>query len=371
MIPKKSSSKSQKIIFVVGMVALCISLAFGCSKNEEENKRIAKGYANDFQVVAKIGEHKITEAEFRSYLSGRPVFQSQVAKNELAKRLDALILEEVLYQEAIRQKLDQNPDIRSRIRQMLTQELIDEQVNDTEWHREITDEELQNYYDQHWYEFNRPEQVRLADIFLEVPTNATEDEQSEIRKKAEAILDKAFKARGARSGFGSLIRKHSDIPEKYSKGDTGFFDKEGKPIGIHQQLAEAAFRLERVGSMAENVIESSDGYHIIMLIGKRSAVHRPMELVRKDLIQRIRRESVVQARQKYIDSLRERARIQIDEQVMDSISNELFHSQSLEQNYKAEKANLSGSDSTNPVSTLKKIQSSKKVYPPALPYSKN
>ena len=36
--------------------------------------------------------------------------------------------------------------------------------------------------------------------------------------------------------------------------------------------------------MPEQVIETPEGYHVVMLIGKRSASHRPLETVRNELI---------------------------------------------------------------------------------------
>ena len=177
--------------------------------------------------------------------------------------------------------------------------------------------------------------MRLADIFLAVPSDATENVQAETRKSAEAVLAEALEARDSRSGLGSLIKKYSDTPQNYSKGDTGFFDIKGKPLGLDKRMVEAAFKLDRVGSMADQVIESPDGYHIIMLIGKRSAVHSPMEHIRNELKQRIRRETAAKARQIYISNLQEEAEIQIDTKILSGMLDQLSLTASTRQPYPA------------------------------------
>ena len=275
-------------------------------------------------VVAKVGNRAIKVEDFKYYLSQRPVSNRyQPTREDIQKRLEGLILEEVLYREALRLGLDKDPDVYGRIRQMLTQKLIDEQINQKEWKREVTQEELRAYYDQHLNEFNRPAQVRVADIFIAAPPDASKEERENLRQKAEKVLAEARVAKGQRMGFGSLVREYSDSPEHYRKGDTGFFDLEGQPVGIDKAVAEEAFRIEGVGNMAEHVIETPGGYHLIMLIGKRSAMERPLDSVQNELKQRMRHEAITKARQVYIDNLRDSTEIQIDENVISEMLAEM------------------------------------------------
>jgi parvulin-like peptidyl-prolyl isomerase len=206
---------------------------------------------------------------------------------------------------------------------MLIQKLLDEQMKRQVWNREIEEAEIHEYYRQHWEEFNRPEQVRVADIYIAVPADATEEHKVGLRRKAETALSEALGAREKRSGFATLIDKYSDSHERYRKGDTGFFDMEGKPVGIDGKLAEEAFKLERVGSISEQVIETPGGCHIIMLTGKRAAIQRPLDSVRNELIRRIQREAAAKARRGYIQRVKEKAQIQIGTEHMTAILEEL------------------------------------------------
>jgi peptidyl-prolyl cis-trans isomerase D len=98
---------------------------------------------------------------------------------------------------------------------------------------------------------------------------------------------------------------------------------EGKPSGIDKRLAQAAFNLERVGSLAEEVIETADGYHIIMLIGRRAAVERPLDEVRSELKQRIQREAAARTSRAYMESLKQKAEIHIEREQLAAMLEEL------------------------------------------------
>ncbi len=60
-----------------------------------------------------------------------------------------------------------------------------------------------------------------------------------------------------------------------------------------------------------------------MLTGKRSATHRPLDRIRKQLEQRIRREAVTKAREEYLKDLRRKADIDIDNKIVAEIVTEL------------------------------------------------
>jgi parvulin-like peptidyl-prolyl isomerase len=246
-----------------------------------------------------------------------------MAGDELQQRLDEIIQEEVLFQEALRLKLDRDPEVRRRYRTLLNQKLMDEQINRKEWTREVTEAELQSYYNQHAAEFNRPAQVRVADIFIGLPEGATAAQKTELQKKAEGVLAEALSLKEQRAGFGRLVRQYPTPHKLYGKGATGFFDVAGQPLGIDKQLAEAAFGLERVGSLVERTIATPEGFHIIMLVGKRPALNRPLEAVKNQITRRIQRDSVEAARSEFVSSLKDKADIKIDQQAVSSLQAEL------------------------------------------------
>ncbi len=320
----KHRINSASVAFLlVYLFLLSIFLIQGCSKKKGSDS-ISSQKTGDAAVVARVGEGGINLSELKADLTAKPLpHMSKISEEDLQKRLDELILEEVLYQEALRLKLDQDPVVKKKLRQILTRKLMDEKIQKEVWGREIGSDELQEYYDEYLNEFNRSEQIRLGDIYLALPANATDHQMAAVKQKAEEVLAKAQAAKGDRFGFGRLVREYSDKHDKYRKGDTGYFDTEGKPLGLDPRLAEAAFALEKIGDMADHVIETLAGYHIIMLVSKRSAVHRSLDEVKADLERRIRREDLTRVRMEFIEGLKKKAGIQIYKEAIAGLAGEM------------------------------------------------
>jgi peptidyl-prolyl cis-trans isomerase C len=323
MSPAKHPNTKVRIL-LFSITAFLLLAPWGCSKKEETKNNAVKSETPSSPTVAKVGQRVITVEELRGYLSTRPESLKLSATREtLEGLLEEMILEEVLYQEALRQKLDRKPEVRRTIRRMLIQKLLDDHLMQAVWSREIEEAEIRQYYEKHEAEFNRPEQVRAADIYIAVPGDASEQAREALREKAEAVLAKALRVREERAGFGILISEHSDTHPGYPKGDTGFFDMEGKPPGIDRRLAQAAFNLERVGSVAEEVIETAEGYHVIMLIGRRAAVERPLEEVRSEIKPRIQREAAARVRRDYMERLTQKGEIHTERDQLAAMVEEL------------------------------------------------
>jgi parvulin-like peptidyl-prolyl isomerase len=290
----------------------------GLAAEKSENSAIVS--AED--IIAQVDEERIDVGYLTSYLSTRPLrAYSQVIEETFEQSLKELITSEVLYRQALRIGLDKRPEIRHQIQRIFAQNLLEEKVNKSVREQEITDRELQAYYNEHIDEFRRPAQVRLADIFIADPA-AGSGQRKQKKEQAEKALAEVLAHKDERLGFGKRILKYSDTPKKYPKGNTGFFDIEGKPVGLDTILAREAFKLEKVGQVCEQVIEAADGYHIIMLAGRREALHIPIERVKEQLRQRMYRERIELAQNEYIEGLKKKCRIKINQDVFDEFVRE-------------------------------------------------
>ena len=292
----------------------------GCSKTPEEKPSNAAGKL----IIAQIDDQTIDAAVLQHYLGSRPVpMNAENAGELLKKKLEEMVEEELLYREALRLKLDQEPDTRQKIREILNSKLTTERIHKIVMQRKIELPELQAYYDAHQNEFNRPEEVRASDIFIAVPKDATDDQRKELKQKAETILTEALALTNRRAGFAQLIQKYSDLPETYSKGDTGFFSVEGKPGQIDPGIMTAAFALENIGDISNAVIEADDGYHILMQNGKRAAYNRPFDQAEKELKRRIINAEVQKRRDEFILELKAKANININEKAVAQIEEKI------------------------------------------------
>jgi peptidyl-prolyl cis-trans isomerase C len=280
-------------------------------------KRESYSAASPEDIIALVDDARIDITYLASYLSTRPLpVHSGITPDSVEQRLEELVTSEVLCKEAVRIGLDRRPEIRLQIQQILAQSLLEEKVNRPVREREITEQELRAYYNENKDEFQRPAQVRLADIFISVAPATSSDERTQKKAKAEEILSEVLASQDKRMGFGQLMLKYSDTPEKYPRGNTGFFDIEGKPIGLDPNLARQAFKLNNTSQICERIIKAADGYHIIMLTGRRDALSRPFERVKEQLRLRMYRERIEQAQAEYIESLKKKARIDINRGVL-------------------------------------------------------
>ena len=306
------------VVFSVAIICLCPDYASAAAEKSKNSATVSAG-----DIIAQVDDERIDIGYLTSYMFTRPLpAYSQVAAKNVEKRLEELVTSEVLCREALHIGLDKEPQIRHRIQQILAQNLLEEKVNKPVRERKITDQELQAYYNEHINEFQRPAQVRLADIFIAVSPAAASDKRKRKKEQAEKVLAEVLANQDQRLGFGKRILKYSDTPEKYPRGNTGFFDIQGKTIGLDPSLAREAFKLEKAGQVCDHIIKTADGYHIIMLTGRREPVNRPFEKVKEQLRRRIYRERISLAQNEYIESLKQKCRIKINQDVFDELVRE-------------------------------------------------
>jgi parvulin-like peptidyl-prolyl isomerase len=312
----------------VGNTAILLSLScvlffpLAAAKSAEKPGDTSASALKD-RVVAEVANEALSLSYLNGYLALRPqLSDAGTVTDVLESRLQELIVSEILYQEALRRQMHLEPNTRWRIQQMLAQRLLEEQVSRPVRERKISDQELRAYYDEQIHEFRRPAQVRVADIFIAVDPAADSGQRKQKKQKAEKVLAEVLARQDERLGFVRRMQQYSDAPGKYSKGNTGFFDIQGKPIGLDPNLAREAFKLKETGQVCEQVIEAADGYHIIMLAGKREPFNRPFDKVKEHLRQRMYRHRVELAQTEYIESLKQRCEVRINQDVFDELVKE-------------------------------------------------
>jgi peptidyl-prolyl cis-trans isomerase C len=305
------------------MIAGLSSFLLACGNGEPPPTGITL-IADPQASVATIGDGNLSVAEVRDYLLSRPVAQGQtLSEAVLNERLEEMVTAEVLFQEALRLKLDQQPELRRNLRLLLAQRLLAEKVDKPVLNREIPDEELKAYFEEHRGDYTKPVQFRLADIYIAVEKGISKTEKAQKLERAKDILEQAIVNKGERFGFSTLMKNHSDKHPAYAFGDTGFFGLEGEPTGIDTALTKAAFSLQRNGDIFPEVVTTSLGYHVIMRVGRRDEVEVKYTDLVDDLDQRIRREELALRRSTYVDEIREKADIEIETELITKLVSEL------------------------------------------------
>jgi foldase protein PrsA len=153
---------------------------------------------------------------------------------------------------------------------------------------ELTDADLQTYYDQNKASYETPEQVRASHILVET------------REEAEEILTKI---KGG-SDFAELAKEHSKDGSAAQGGDLNYFGK-GQMVPAFE---EAAFALE-VGGVSD-IVESQYGFHIIKLTDKKAPATATFEEKKEEIRETLFEQKVAERTQSYIEELRSAAKIQ-------------------------------------------------------------
>ena len=149
---------------------------------------------------------------------------------------------------------------------------------DLEVDTEPTDEALTKRYDEERQRFVKPEQREVSHILIDVPKNATPEQQKMALAKAEKI------AAGLGSeNFASMAREQSaDLGSKALGGDLGWLEK-----GVANAAFDSVLFSMQKGQISKPVL-SEEGYHILWLRDVRPGDVKPFEEVRAQLRQELK-----------------------------------------------------------------------------------
>jgi len=132
---------------------------------------------------------------------------------------------------------------------------------------QVSQQDLQAYYDQHRDEFRVPEQVNVRQILIKTPLPGPDGKvdqkgTDDARKKADDVL-RQLKA-GAK--FEDLAKKYSEDPSGKSGGSIGWIKRGGFPV---PEVDKAAFSLPKGGT--SDVINAGYAFVILLVEDKQDA----------------------------------------------------------------------------------------------------
>ncbi|HEY0161166.1 MAG TPA: peptidyl-prolyl cis-trans isomerase [Edaphobacter sp.] len=155
---------------------------------------------------------------------------------------------------------------------------------------QISDAEVQAYYNQHQAQYQVKEQVRVRHILISVPAGADSKTDAAAKAKAEDLL-KQIKG-GA--NFADLATKNSDDPgSKTAGGELGWLDR-GRTV---PEFDKAAFTLN--AGQTSDLIKTQFGYHILQVEEKKTAHLRPLAEVKAEIVPLLEQQRTGAALQTY------------------------------------------------------------------------
>ena len=136
-----------------------------------------------------------------------------------------------------------------------------------------SDDELKKRYEEQKQRFVQPEQRLVSHILVNVPKNATPDQQKAALAKAEKIAGEANA-----DNFAKLAQQDSDdLGSKRSGGDLGWLEK-----GVTNAAFDSALFSLQKGQISKPVL-SDEGYHVLFLRDVRSGDAKPFAEVRDQI----------------------------------------------------------------------------------------
>ena len=260
------------------LLPLLTLVTVGCNQPAAAPSHVPGELPRTGEVLATVNGQNVTQSMLDAVLSTMPaeVREQLESSGQIAQLKDQIITQEVLYQEAMKQNMHEQDDVKSRLalseRDALIESLLRKAVDE-----QTTDEALKVWYDAHLVQF-RKEQVQASHVLLK-----DEDE-------AKAVLEEVMKPGADFAAVASA--KSTDPSAKTNGGDLGWFEK-GRMV---KEFADAAFAAEK-GSII-GPVKSQFGYHVINVVDKRDAI--PFEDVKETIKPQVQQEVA----QKYVEDLK-------------------------------------------------------------------
>ncbi len=196
---------------------------------------------------------------------------------------------------------------------MITQKVISQEVGA---HISVSQQEIQQFYDQHKTDMERPEQVRLSEILVSTQTAPPvktekgkdvlpEAPSPEVVAKAQAKANQIYDQLKKGAKFDDLAKKDSEGPTAAAGGDLEYF-KRGT---LSKDLEQKVFAMD-AGEYTEP-IRTNQGFVILKVTEHQSAGIPPLKEVENRVQEQIYMQKLQPAMREYFTKLREEAYIDI------------------------------------------------------------
>jgi hypothetical protein len=259
---------------------LALALAAGCGERERKTEEpgAAKG------EIVRVGGVALTGDELANIAAGPDGMPLTFEERRAFVR--RWVDTQVLYQEAVRRGLRDDPDVRARLRELEQQYLADYLVfTELREGSHVTEEEIEAYFAAHEREYLN--EYRVAQIVLASAEDAA---------RAKDLL--------ATRAFDWVANRHSIESGARRGGDIGYLTKGN----MMPELEAIVFDMQP-GDVSD-VVRSDFGYHIFKLVDVREAlVAVGLGDVREQIMNALMLEKRTRAYRELLDALRAKAAI--------------------------------------------------------------
>lgn len=245
------------------------------------------------KILANVCGKQISEKDLEMAISRFPrerqgMFTTEQGKKQL---LDQLVSFELFYNYAVDSGLEKSKEYVERVdilkREVLTEFAIQTVLQEIE----VTDKEIEEYYEANKDKFKTPETVNAKHILVE-----TEEKAKEIAEKIKNGM-----------AFEDAAKEFSTCPSKQNGGSLGSFGR-GQMV---PEFEKAAFELE-LGIVSEPV-KTQFGYHLIKVEDKNEGSIKSFDEVKEMIKGGVMQEKQNHKYMSFTEELKQKYDVKINE----------------------------------------------------------
>ncbi len=290
LIPGGNSSKARELIDKVA--AVVNDEVITLSEVREELKKRSRGNQklSEKEVLDQIIEEKLIEQEGKKL--GVSVSDEEV--NSMVEAIKARYnLEEKGMEKVLSEQNISFEEFKEQLKmQLLTKKVLDKYLTSK---IAVTDQEIEKYYIENYGEISPAEEVRISHILI--PKNSP-NALEEAKRIAEL-------ARSEKEDFSKLAKRYSkDQASAPNGGDLGFFR-------IDQMIEPIAKAIKGIEpGKVVGPVETSAGYHIIKVTGKKTSDEKIPETVREEIKNTLYRKKLEEQLRTWLNDVKQKAYIE-------------------------------------------------------------
>ena len=226
-----------------------------------------------------------------------------VRDEDVNAAIDDLLKRRNISQEELRKALERDGITQENYRKGMRDQLVRMRLIRREVKSKVavSDEEIGEYYRKNRADYEGKEAVRIQQILLVLPRNASPAVKERLRADAGALYRRLIDG----EPFEAVSAKHSQGPAANAGGDIGYIEK-GTML---PEVEEVAFSLPL--NQISPVIESPAGFHIIQVIDRRGAGLKSIESVREEIRGKLDMEKTEKKFEEWLIDLRAKSHIEI------------------------------------------------------------
>ena len=271
--------------YIILLMILPLAFIAGCAREPSPDDR----------PLVTVADKPITIKDFKNKLSKLPKHYQALAENNKKNLLDDMIVESLFLEDAIRNGLDNDKEIKDILaearKKIIIAKFVKTEVDDKV---EVSENEMKAFYDEHKDEFKMPQMWRACHILL-----ASEGE-------AKDILSELSKG----GSFEDIARVKSIDATSSRGGDVGYFRK----AQVVPEFENACLSLN-VGQISP-IVHTQFGYHIIKLTDKKDEALEPYESVRPKIENVLKLKKRNEMFDELVVSLKEKYRVRVEDDAM-------------------------------------------------------